>query len=107
MNLIIKSMSPETMKLAQAARDFLEAVSGETVILVPQGVKKIYILLEEQDYHCSVSLCGDTTELALIEGFLNYNYAAMYADAVESETGLTNKILVTARQTYERMKHKK
>ena len=70
MDLIIKSMSPETMKLAQAARDFLEEVTDETVILVPQSVKTINILLEDQDELWSVSLYGETNELDLIQGFL-------------------------------------
>lgn len=100
-DLIIKSLSPERLDLAKAARVLLEEATGNPVLLVPQGVKKIKIF-EDEDEYFSVSLWGDDKELDLFDGFLLFKYAHMYAMAVAKEAGL-DQVVIEMEQPIESM----
>ncbi|WP_045520330.1 hypothetical protein [Neobacillus niacini] len=107
MKLIIKTLDDRETEVAKSTRDFLQEINYNTIILVPNGVKRIFIF-EEKTGNYSICSWSDNEELDVAQGFLHLDYARMYATAVMKEAGLTeNEIQITSENMYKSMLQKK
>jgi hypothetical protein len=92
MKMVFKSLSNEKLDSLKNTRDFLENLTYETIILVPHGVKEIYII-EEQSGQYTVSLRNEEQELDVVQGLLALEYARIYAETVAKEAGLSEETI--------------
>jgi hypothetical protein len=91
--MFIKALSDKSTVYAEKIRDLLEATALERVILVPYGVRKIYINESEYSGEFYVSMWRDCEELDVATGFPNYLKSWEYANTIATEAGLCEEAI--------------